>query len=245
MTTSASVERARERWGDEQGSQQFASGVTLDQANFSLSGPVAGQIALPADQIVFQVTHGSGFVPELTATLVSPALTIYGDGRVYAMTPDSWSTPPVLRTGQVDVDTLGQFILQTGERAVAVYALGAGFDENLSRAQIQVREELSTIISDATALATDLTEAVPEVLRAWDLGAADSKSSALPEWTGPALSEFTTAGISNRKCVEITEGIRVLYAAALDNEDGVWRTTEGPRTTAVTPLLSGQGPCER
>lgn len=47
------------------------------------------QTDLPADQIVWQVSAGGGFVPMSSAAADVPALTIYGDGRILATSDDT------------------------------------------------------------------------------------------------------------------------------------------------------------
>ena len=82
--------------------------------------PVAGEpqpstTPLPADQLVFLVEASGGFVPVLNAALQSPALAVYGDGRViqYDEKKKERDVPAAYTVAKVDPALVATFAAET------------------------------------------------------------------------------------------------------------------------------------
>lgn len=79
------------------------------------SEPEPSATPLPADQLVFLVEASGGFVPALNAALQSPALAIYGDGRViqFDQQKKERDVPAAYTIATVDPLLVAQFAAET------------------------------------------------------------------------------------------------------------------------------------
>jgi hypothetical protein len=77
--------------------------------------PEPSSTPLPADQLVFLVEASGGFVPVLHAALQSPALAVYGDGRViqFDETKKERDVPAAYTVAKVDPLLVAQFAAET------------------------------------------------------------------------------------------------------------------------------------
>jgi hypothetical protein len=83
-----------------------------------LDKPTASPSPLPSDQLVFLVQGGAGgFTPYLHQALLTPALAVYGDGRVIEYDGEqSPSVPAAYLISQVDAALVAAFIADTEKR---------------------------------------------------------------------------------------------------------------------------------
>ncbi len=94
-----------------------------------LSGPPSNPpvTPLPADQLVFLVDTGGGFVPPISAALQTPGLLVYGDGRVISVDQSvrpSSTSPLAYVVAQADPQAVSQFAADT----LALGLIGEGTD---------------------------------------------------------------------------------------------------------------------
>ena len=84
---------------------------------------------LPADQLVFLVESIPGFVPVVIAALDSPALAVYGDGRVitYDEHEDGYEVPVGYTLAEVDPLLVAEFATET--EALHLIEQGTDFGE--------------------------------------------------------------------------------------------------------------------
>ena len=77
--------------------------------------PKPSAAPLPADQLVFLVEASGAFVPALDAALQSPALAVYGDGRViqHDQTKKERDVPAAYTIAKVDPLLVAQFAAET------------------------------------------------------------------------------------------------------------------------------------
>ncbi|WP_059021028.1 hypothetical protein [Mycobacterium sp. M26] len=82
--------------------------------------PASAAGPLPANQVVFTVSTGGGFVPPVVYALESPSLIIYGDGRVLSVVRDpAGAVVPVRYTlNQVDPAAIASFVSWVSERGI-------------------------------------------------------------------------------------------------------------------------------
>ena len=86
-----------------------------------LTGPGETPSPLPADQLVFVVQPGSnGWANHLTRTMATPALAVYGDGRVFQRTEDESSPgrPAAYTVARVEPLAVARFAAAAEEREV-------------------------------------------------------------------------------------------------------------------------------
>ena len=70
---------------------------------------------LPADQVVWQASSGGGLRPVASAAGDVPAVTLYGDGRIFVAAPDrdqAFDHPIPVRLGHVDPAALAAFVAE-------------------------------------------------------------------------------------------------------------------------------------
>lgn len=79
------------------------------------SEPEPSNTPLPADQLVFLVEATGGFVPALNAALQTPALAVYGDGRViqYDQKKKERDVPAAYTITKIDPLLVAQFAAET------------------------------------------------------------------------------------------------------------------------------------
>ncbi|HSU34419.1 MAG TPA: hypothetical protein VLJ88_02050 [Propionibacteriaceae bacterium] len=92
-------------------------------------GPEPSSTPLPPDRLVFLVEATGGFVPALNAALQSPALAVYGDGRViqYDQKKKERDVPAAYTVAQVDPLLVAQFAAET--EALNLIQEGTDFGE--------------------------------------------------------------------------------------------------------------------
>ena len=85
-----------------------------------LGKPSASPSPLPGDRMVFAVTTAGGLAPPLDQTLITPALAVYGDGRVFEADHDQYihGTPYAYVAARVDPDAVAQFVASAEARKV-------------------------------------------------------------------------------------------------------------------------------
>jgi hypothetical protein len=85
-----------------------------------LGRPSDWAASLPGDQMVFAVTTAGGLAPPLDQTLITPALAVYGDGRVFEADHDQYvhGTPYAYVVGRADTDAVARFVARAEARQV-------------------------------------------------------------------------------------------------------------------------------
>jgi len=245
--------------------------------------PVAGQpepsvTPLPADQLVFLVEAGGGFVPVLNAVLESPALAVYSDGRViqYDKKKKERDVPAAYTIAKVDPLLVDQFAAETealnliqagtdfgepavsdmatttvqlngatGPKEVHVYAFADAFENDVTKAQRQARQELAAVIDRAHALPSDGEQAPyrPDAVRVVELEDTEFTEMA-PAWPGPEPGSFLSASQTFGPCGTLSgAAAEKAYAAARRNPGAVWSAEDTQLTLVVTALLPGTGGC--
>ncbi|WP_207842634.1 hypothetical protein [Williamsia soli] len=77
----------------------------------SPGAPTAEPAPLPPDQIVFTVSSGPGYSPTIMFPLQSPAIAIYGDGRILQMGPrENYDLPGDYSVTTVDPAAVARFV---------------------------------------------------------------------------------------------------------------------------------------
>lgn len=76
--------------------------------------------ALPADQIVFMVDAGGGLIPPVVYVMESPALVMYGDGRILSIVKDNTTgaVPARYELSRVDPIAVAAFVSAVQERGI-------------------------------------------------------------------------------------------------------------------------------
>lgn len=235
--------------------------------------PTAPPGPLPDDQLVFRVSYGPGYSPEIVYLTTGPALSIYGDGRVMVTLAD-YPTIPQLEVGQLTPEEVAAFAhdaresglfesgVQYGDAQVtdmgntvvllddgvaadqlSVYALS--MDSGLPSAQVKSREALRDLISTAFKL-TDTTPATPDRIQVKSAGGTGA-GEATVEWPGPAPAEFLAP--SNATMADqcgVLEGAAAadVYEPAVTNDHQLWIVDGGVMLLAARPLLPDEQGCQ-
>lgn len=80
----------------------------------SPGAPTAEPTPLPADQIVFAVSSGPGYSPTIMFSLQSPAIAIYGDGRILLRNPPvNYDLPGSYSVSRVEPAEVARFVAAT------------------------------------------------------------------------------------------------------------------------------------
>ena len=84
--------------------------------------------ALPADQVVFMVDAGGGLIPPVVYAMESPALVMYGDGRILSIVKDNTTgaVPARYELSRVDPLAVAAFVSAIEERGIINSALDFG-----------------------------------------------------------------------------------------------------------------------
>ncbi len=148
---------------------------------------------LPADQLVFLVESIPGYVPAVTAALDSPALAVYGDGRVikYDEHADGYEVPVGYTVAEVDPLQLTDFA--TGTEALHLIEEGTDFGEpgitdmpyTTVRLHGRGAPHVVTVYAFSEDFESDVSPAERKVRR--ELSAVIDRARALPgggAWTG-------------------------------------------------------------
>ncbi len=95
-----------------------AAGVmTLSGCGLSPVGgqPTPAPAPLPADQLVFSVRTGGGFVPATVAAMETPSLLVYGDGRVIQVADagQNFGVPKAYEVTTIDPLLVARFAIET------------------------------------------------------------------------------------------------------------------------------------
>ena len=85
-----------------------------------LGKPSDSATPLPGEQMVFAVTTAGGLAPPLDQTLITPALAVYGDGRVFEADHDQYihGTPYAYVVARVDPNAVATFVARAEARKV-------------------------------------------------------------------------------------------------------------------------------
>ena len=85
-----------------------------------LGKPSDSATPLPGEQMVFAVTTAGGLAPPLEQTLITPALAVYGDGRVFEADHDQYihGTPYAYVVARVDPNAVATFVAHAEARKV-------------------------------------------------------------------------------------------------------------------------------
>ena len=153
--------------------------------------PVAGEpqpstTPLPADQLVFLVEASGGFVPALHAALQSPALAVYGDGRViqYDDKKKERDVPAAYTIAEVDPALVATFAAET--EALNLIQEGTDFGKpavsDMPVTTVQLNGATGPHTVSVYAFADTFDKDVSEAQRKarQDLGAVIDRAYALP-----------------------------------------------------------------
>ena len=94
--------------------------VALNLVGLPGSATSSASGALPADQIVFMVDSGGGLIPPVVYAMESPALVMYGDGRILSIVKDnpSGAVPARYELSRVDPLAVAAFVSAVQERGI-------------------------------------------------------------------------------------------------------------------------------
>ena len=95
--------------------------LALSGCGLSMLGqPAVSPSPLPSDRMVFMVESFGGLIANLDSVLVTPALAVYGDGRVIEVDHDQHiqGTPSAYTVAQVDPAAVAAFVADAEERNV-------------------------------------------------------------------------------------------------------------------------------
>lgn len=183
--------------------------------------------APPDDQVVFQVGTAGGMMPPIADALSSPALVIYGDGRVLtkvnslaiqfvparydiaridpsavaSFTSSAEQTVnPDTDFGTPPVTDVGSTTVTVNGRKISVYAFDATFESGLTPAQRHARAALRSLIDRAYALSGGAARAsyTPDRVVVYELDSHLAQKPATVGWPGPPPATFLTAGDRRR-----------------------------------------------
>lgn len=183
--------------------------------------------APPNDQVVFQVGTAGGMMPAIADALASPALVIYGDGRVltkvnslaiqfvparydiaridpvavasFASSAEE-TVNPDRDFGTPGVTDVGSTTVTLNGRKVSVYAFDETFEDGLTPTQRNARAALRSLVDRAYALSDGAARAsyTPDRVVVYELDSHFAQTPATVGWPGPPPTAFLTAGDRRR-----------------------------------------------
>jgi hypothetical protein len=247
-----------------------------------LDRPTDSPSPLPGDRLVFMVEDGAGgFTPQFHRALLTPALAVYGDGRVIQYDgKQAGDVPAAYVISRVDPESVAGFVADAEARnlindqtdfgdprvtdmpsttvqlhgtsrphRIYVYAFGEGFDDDLTGAQRQARQELAEVIDRAYALAGDAERLPyrPDRVKVTEFALNDAGKGRGMVWPGPDPESFlkpSTPRWAGLACGELSDpAAEKVYRAARKNPDGIWISDSKQRLFAVVPILPTRGGC--
>jgi hypothetical protein len=174
-------------------------------------GPQPSSTPLPAEQLVFMVEATGGFVPVLHAALQSPALAVYGDGRViqFDETKKERDVPAAYTVAKVDPLLVAQFAAET--EALNLIQEGTDFGappvSDMPTTMVQLNASTGPqsvqVYAFADASDKDVSEAQRKARQ--DLGAVIDRAHALPGDAEQAPYRPDTVRVVELEDTEFTE----------------------------------------